>query len=120
MADLSILDTTGNAELTLKHPGTGADLDSVLVLPSCDSKRYADIMTELSAAGDKATVKQWQKELVSKAIISWKNVELDGESLDYNVANTGVLLTRCPWIVDQAFEFMTTRANFLTKPQKDF
>lgn len=120
MSDLSILDTTGDAELILKHPGNGKPLDIVLILPSCDSKRYQDILSELLKQNDKPILlPDWQKNITAKALIDWKNVVLDNEKIEFNENNVDLVLTRFPWITEQAWTFMLTRANFLTEPQSD-
>lgn len=117
--DLTLLNTSGNAFLTLKHPTTGAELDITVEIAGYDSKAYSDAIKALSGSSEEKPVKDWQIDILKKCIVGWKNVKEDGKDVTCDAKGIEHVCTVYPWFAEQAFAFMMDRANFLPEPASD-
>lgn len=134
MSDLAQWDTTaaanGGFDITLRHPGTGEDLDITIGVYGRDSDAFKAIQSrqnkvrieKMRRAGRVLPIDQEQMdddnlELLSGCTFRWsKTMELEGKPLDFSVQNARMVYERFPWIYEQVNQGIGDRANF-TKPQ---
>jgi hypothetical protein len=117
--DLSLLNTTGNATLTLKHPTTGAELDITVECAGADSPAYDAAIKEIAKGNEEKHVKDWQADMLAKCVVGWTNVKENGKSVVCNADEIKRICKVYPWFREQIFAFMMDRANFLPKPEAD-
>lgn len=133
--DLAALDTTDAAEagawMHLEGPG-GEDLfvDEApvrILLMGADSKEYQRLqhrqtskrVNEITKGGRRKNNKLSEEltegniDLIVKATKDWENVIYEGQSLECVPAKVRMIYERLPWIREQAFDFVTTRSNYL-------
>ena len=125
--DLSSLALEQTAEMILKHPVTGEDTDAVIILHGKESKKYRDVFMEQAKKAGlmDSKAKDYQQKLEALGLETfiqctkdWRNVELDGKTLECTPENVDMLYKddRYVWIHNQISSFMEKRANFMKRP----
>lgn len=136
MADLNDLGVVAaserGADLTLKHPATGVDLDIVMTVLGFD----AEVVVQAARAFDRAEAKRdasdrdtdddgptarRNRALAKAAVTGWKNVERDGKPVEFSAAEAAKVLddANFVWIVHQVAAFGGKRGNFFPKASAD-
>jgi len=130
--DLSSLRVSSDAvEMPLVHPSTGLPLENkdgeemALLVIGTDHDDYQKLNNELlnkrlkkSAQSRKVsiTAEEVNAESLQRTvacIVGFKNLQVDGEPLEFSKKNAEALLKEYPAIREQVEEFVAERANFL-------
>jgi hypothetical protein len=124
--DFAKLDTSklseNGAEMVVMHPTTGEPTDTVIVLRGQDSKEYRQKVKELRQRAMKQqggnpidTAEEHAMQTRIACTVTWKNVELNGKSLEFSVDNALSFYGNpgLSWLVQQIDTFMRDRSNFL-------
>jgi hypothetical protein len=133
MIDLADYDTRraeDGEDMPVKYPGSDTvmrqddDTPVALTLAGTDSQRYRATRRMLvkrrqeASARNKDTVplevlETESLETVAGCLIGWKGIVLDGETVEFSAHNARRVLTRLPWLVEQAEAFLHDRRNFM-------
>ena len=118
--DISSLNTkqacNKGAKLTLKHPVTGDDLDSIVVA-GMESDAFRKAKHEMAQRRidnqGKISIQQVEEDaikLLASCVISWGDLTISGMTPTDSFA----VLSEYSWIREQVDAFVSNRANFLT------
>ena len=114
------------AEMQVRHPGTNAPIDGMVVtLLGMDSEpalRAQRVATNRRLKQGIAKMKLSAEELDSDGLdlltaltVSWRGIEWDGKPYPCTPENARSLYTKLRWLREQVDEFVGERANFLPK-----
>jgi hypothetical protein len=120
--------------MVVNYPGSvppvplmnGEDAPVALILRGIDSGSYRSVRRELVKRRQQASQRNngvlpleimegESLETVLACLSGWENIVLDGAPLDFNPVNARKVLTRAPWIIDQAEVFLHDRTNFIAR-----
>ena len=97
-----------------------------LLLRGTDSSAYRAIRRDLVKRRQQASarnggtvpleaVETESLDTVHACLAGWENVVMDGVEVEFTPTNSRRVLTRLPWLVEQADAFIHDRANFLKR-----
>lgn len=118
--DISNLSVSEVACLDLLHPLTGEPIPGAnLLMYGSDSAKYREMMIDIGRKrverkGEPMTADEQAKEEITRLaslIKEIRGLEENGK----NIADPVHLLTKYPWVREQADRFVMVRANFLPK-----
>lgn len=128
---LSVDPDNQKADMTLLHPGTGEPLtdeqgnNATLTLYGPDSSVLKTFhrkrLNQQSKKGFKKGSYSFSAEEVDQirvdrcvaAIASWQNIGFEGKELECTPENKEMLLESAPWMIEQVYDFIDDRANFM-------
>ena len=103
------------AALTLKHPVTGENLDTI-ILAGMESDAFRKAKHEMAQrridAQGKVSVAEVEADavkLLASCVISWGDLTINGVT----PTDSAAVLTEYSWIREQVDAFVSNRANFL-------
>lgn len=111
------------AWLTLRHPGSGEELDAKIKLRGRDSEVYRRKVREAQnrrvkeAAKNGGTVpveeiEEDGTEALAACVVEWQDIEENGQSVPFSEENARRLIATYPWIREQVDRFVSNRAHF--------
>jgi hypothetical protein len=137
MIDLADFDTRraeAGERMVVNYPGSsppvplmnGEDTPIALILSGLDSGAYRSVRRELVKRRQQASQRNngtlpleimegESLETVLACLKGWEGVVLDGAPVEFNPVNARKVLTRIPWLIEQAEVFLHDRANFIAR-----
>ena len=115
-------DAERGAELVLRNPRTGKELVDettneklIIKILGTDSRQHAELEREeekrLLIDGDDYDSKAGLIRIASGLIVSWSNIHIGDELLEFSRENA-IKLLEIKWVLDQVKLFAETRTNF--------
>tara|TARA_R110000851_G_scaffold226997_2_gene379812 strand:- start:17 stop:391 length:375 start_codon:yes stop_codon:yes gene_type:complete len=120
--DLTSLAVSESSKLTIKHPGTGEDMDIVIELYGKDSdaykKAYAKLVKSVidhTSNKTKMDETALDAEMYTACTKSWINIDMGKKALKCTPANVRKLYNNkdYSWLHDQVVKFIGDRENFM-------
>lgn len=120
--DLSDLIPDETGTLQLRHPATQKPLEGVTITAyGKDSDKFEKLqnralkrrLKKRNAIPDPEEIAQANLETLAGCIVSWTNIYLKNEPLDFSPQNALRLLSEVKWIKEQLDEFIGDRSDFL-------
>lgn len=137
MIDLAQYDTKraeAGERMIVNYPGStppvplaGEDDEPIaLILRGIDSGVYRTARRELVKRRQQASsrnngtlplevMESESLETVLACLVGWEGIVLDGAPVEFSPANARRVLTRLPWLVEQAEGFLHDRGNFIAR-----
>lgn len=126
MTELSTLKPLNEVEIQINHPITSEQLDISFTVHGSDSKEYRQASRDAmfsrmskKSDDDSFNIEDEEIDVLSKCIVSFSGIMIDGKELESNEDNVRKVITEYDWIREQISTFIMNRKNFfLTKTSK--
>jgi len=123
--DFGKIISSDTSEMTVRHPKTGAETDTVLTIYGPDTRKYRRAQRDFIVAqmavkddGDDKEIEDAFNVFMAKLIAKWENVAIDDEQLECNYENAMKVIEIAPYVARQIDQHTSNLGNYYTEQPK--